>query len=162
MSQKNLDVLGKYEIVTLEEKIAVGVAARTNNTSPDAGAVIGGLWSRFFQDGVYASIPGKVNAKALGIYTDYAGDEKADYLALAACETAKEPEEEAGEYAICHIPAGRYAKFVIHGDMVKAVSAAWQAIWQMDLPRSFVCDFEEYQDDRMEDAEIHIYVGLKG
>ena len=45
--------------------------------------------------------------------------------------------------------------------MVKAVAAAWQEIWQMDLPRSFVCDFEEYQDDQMEDTEIHIYVGLK-
>ena len=31
----------------------------------------------------------------------------------------------------------------------------------MDLPRAFVCDFEEYQDDSMENAEIHIYVGLK-
>ncbi len=31
----------------------------------------------------------------------------------------------------------------------------------MNLPRTFQCDFEEYQDDRMDDAEIHIYVGLK-
>ena len=35
-----------YEMVTLEEKIAVGVSARTNNTAPDMGAVIGGLWNR--------------------------------------------------------------------------------------------------------------------
>lgn len=48
-----------YEIVMLEEKIAVGISARTNNTSPDMGAVIGGLWNRFFNEGVYASIPQK-------------------------------------------------------------------------------------------------------
>ena len=36
-----------YEIVTLEEQIAVGISARTNNTSPDMGAVIGGLVARF-------------------------------------------------------------------------------------------------------------------
>ena len=30
----------KYEIVTLNEKIAVGISARTNNLSPDMGAVI--------------------------------------------------------------------------------------------------------------------------
>ena len=35
----------KYEIVRLEEKIAVGVSARTNNMSPDMGAVFGGLWN---------------------------------------------------------------------------------------------------------------------
>ncbi len=116
----------EYEIVTLKEKIAVGIAARTNNLSPNPGAVIGGLWNRFYQEGIYASIPNKVNEKALGIYTAYDGDEKADYTAIVACETA----------------------------------AAWQQIWQMQLPRTFQCDFEEYQDDQMDNAEIHIYVGL--
>ncbi len=149
----------EYEIVTLEEKIAAGVSARTNNYAPDMGAVIGGLWNRFYKEGIWASIPGKVNEKALGIYTGYAGDEHADYTVVVACETAEEPEQT--KYAVCRIPAGRYAKFVIHGDMVQAVAAAWQEIWQMDLPRSFRCDFEEYQDDGMENAEIHIYVGLK-
>ena len=149
----------EYEIVTLEEKIAVGVSARTNNASPDMGAVIGGLWNCFYNEGVYASVPDKANAKALGIYTEYEGDEKADYTAMAACETSAEPEGE--NYAVCRIPAGKYAKFVIHGDMVQAVGAAWQEIWKMNLPRAFQCDFEEYQDDCMENAEIHIYVGLK-
>lgn len=149
----------EYEIVTLKEKIAVGVSARTNNTSPDMGAVIGGLWDSFFNKGIYASIPDKADAKALGIYTEYAGDEKADYTVMVACETTKEPSAVEG-CSVLRIPAGRYAKFVIHGDMVQAVGAAWQEIWQMDLPRTFQCDFEEYQDERMEDAEIHIYVGL--
>ena len=149
----------EYEIVMLEEKIAVGISARTNNTSPDMGAVIGGLWKSFYNEGVYASIPQKANQKALGIYTEYAGDEKADYTAMVACETSQKLETD--EYDVCKIPAGRYAKFVVHGDMVQAVAAAWKEIWSMDLPRTFQCDFEEYQDDRMEDAEIHIYVGLK-
>lgn len=149
----------EYEIVTLQEKIAVGIAARTNNLSPDMGAVIGGLWNRFYHEGIYSSIPEKANTKALGIYTDYAGDEKSDYTAMVACETANGPQE--GEYCVCLIPAGRYAKFVVHGDMVQAVASAWQEIWKMDLPRSFQCDFEEYQDDSMDHAEIHIYVGIK-
>ncbi len=149
-----------YEIVTLEEKTAVGVSARTNNTSPEMSAVIGGLWNRFYNEGIYASIPKKANAKALGIYTDYAGDEKADYTALVACETAELPA--GNDYAVCRIPAGKYAKFVVHGNMVQAVAEAWQTIWQMELPRSFQCDFEEYQNDDMGDnAEVHIYIGLK-
>ena len=149
----------EYEIVNLEEKIAVGLSARTSNASPDMGAVIGGLWNQFYNGGVYASIQGKANQKALGIYTEYEGDEKAQYTVLVACEVAEG--RETGECAVCHIPAGRYAKFVIHGDMVQAGGAAWQEIWSMDLPRTFLCDFEEYQDDSMENAEIHIYVGLK-
>lgn len=149
----------EYEIITLEEKIAAGISARTNNQSPDMGAVIGGLWNRFYQEGVYASISHKANGKALGIYTDYVGDEKADYRTVVACEVTEEPTQ--GDYTVLRIPAGRYARFVIHGDMVQAVSAAWQEIWNMDLPRSFRCDFEEYQDDSMDNAEIHIYVGLR-
>lgn len=148
----------EYEIVTLKEKIAVGVSARTSNASPDMGAVIGGLWNRFYNQGIHPSIPNKGNGKALGIYTEYAGDEKGEYTAIAACEVTEEPKGET--YKVCRIPGGRYAKFVVHGDMVKAVAAAWQEIWQMDLPRNFQCDFEEYQNDSMDQAEIHIYVGL--
>lgn len=152
----------KYEIVTLKEKIVVGISARTNNLSPDMGSTIGGLWNRFYNEGVYASIPGKTDNKALGIYTDFEGNEKSDYTVMVACETSAEPEGEVfAEYDVRRIPAGRYARFIVHGDMVQAVAAAWQDIWQMDLPRTFRCDFEEYQNDSMEHAEIHIYVGLQ-
>lgn len=51
----------EYEIITLEEKIAVGIGARTGNQEPDMGAVIGGLWERFYSEGIYASIPDKIN-----------------------------------------------------------------------------------------------------
>ncbi len=98
-----------YEIVTLEEKTVAGICARTNNTSSDMGAVIGELWKRFYNEGVYASIPDKVNEKALGIYTDYAGDEKSDYTVMIACEIAKEALK--GEYTIRKIPYGQYGKY---------------------------------------------------
>lgn len=150
----------EYEIVTLEEKIVKGISARTNNTSPDMGKVIGGLWERFYQGGVCASIANKKNEKALGIYTDYASDALGDYTAMVACEVTDEKAEQEG-IEVRRIPAGKYAKFVIHGDMVKAVQNAWQEIWQMDLKRSFCYDFEEYQNSDMENAEIHIYVGLQ-
>ncbi len=148
-----------YEVITLKEKTAVGVSVRTSNGDPDMGEKIEGLWIRLFQEGIYEFIPGKINEKALGLYLDYAGDERMEYTAAAACEITKDSEQ--SEYEVFRIPEGRYARFIVRGDMVKAVAAAWQEIWQMDLPRSFVCDFEEYQDDQMEDTEIHIYVGLK-
>ena len=105
----------KYEIVMLEEKIAVGLSARTNNLSPDMGKVISGLWSRFFQEGVYASIPDKVNDKALGIYMEYGSDETKDYTTVVACETAKEPSE--GTYTLCKIPAGSGSVPGVEGDL---------------------------------------------
>lgn len=146
-----------YEIVTLEEKIAAGVAAKTSNQDPNMGAVIGGLWNRFFNEGIFSAIPGKTDEKALGIYTDYENGGAA-FTAMAARAVSSDP---GPDYAVCKIPAGRYAKFVARGNMQQAVADTWREIWETDLPRSFLCDFEEYQDGNMENAEIHIYIGLK-
>ncbi len=147
------------EIVTLKEKAVAGYSARTNNASPDMGKVIGELWQRFYSDGGYPSIPEKINGKAHEIYTDYEADEKADYTVMVACETRSAYVPEGFE--IRTIPAGRYAKFIVKGNMMTAAAEFWQKLWKMDLDRSFVCDFEEYQNNDCENAEIHIYIGLR-
>lgn len=149
----------QYEIVTLEEATVAGIAARTANHDPDMGMIIGSLWNRFFGEGTYTSIPGKTDQKALGIYTDYTNTEKGEYTVLTACRVQHVPED--AHLTVKTIPAGKYARFIVRGHMHQAVAQAWQEIWQTDLPRAFTCDFEEYQDGNMEQAEIHIYISLK-
>ena len=73
-----------YEIVKLKEKTVVGIAARTNNYDSNMSTVIGELWNRFYSENIYDSISNKKNDKALGIYTDYEGDEKDNYSVLVA------------------------------------------------------------------------------
>ena len=148
-----------YEIVNVEARTVAGVSAVTNNFAPDMGAVIGGLWEKFY-GGVYAGVPDKVNDKALEIYTDYVNDEKSDYRVMVACETNSSGNGLEG-LDVRTIPAGRYAKFIVRGNMITAVADFWQQLWTMDLPRAYACDFEEYQNGDMENAEIHIYIGLK-
>lgn len=152
-----------YEVVKLEEKTVVGLSARTNNTSPDMGQVIGGLWGRFYQPGYYDAIADKKSGKSLGIYTEYAGTEMDDYTIVVGADTTskEQPAAIANGMEIWKIPAGTYAKFVVRGHMQAAVAQFWQELWKMELPRAFVCDFEEYQDSEMEQAEIHIYISLK-
>ncbi len=148
-----------YEIVNLNETTAVGYCARTNNASPEMGQVIGGLWQRLYSPEGCQNIPDKIDDKALGIYTEYDNDEKGDYTVMAACRTKGVVIPEG--FDIRKIPAGRYAKFVIRGNMITAVAQFWQELWQMKLDRSYICDFEEYQNSDPENAEIHIYIGLK-
>lgn len=148
-----------YEIVTLDEKVVAGYSARTNNASLEMGEIIGGLWKKFYSSTGYPVIPDKANEKALGIYTDYAGDEKSDYTVVVACEVSSESIPEGFE--VRKIPAGKYAKFIVKGNMITAVAQFWQELWKMDLERTFVCDFEEYQNDDCENAEVHVYVGVK-
>ena len=52
-----------YEEVYLEEKIVVGIGARTQNSDTNMPTIIGGLWRRFFEDGIYGSIPYKVGKR---------------------------------------------------------------------------------------------------
>lgn len=150
----------EYEVVVLEDMEVTGLAARTNNGAPDMGKVINGLWTQLYQHGVYEAIPGKINEKSLGIYTDYAKDQTGDYTILVACETEGAKEIPNGTVKRT-IPSATYAKFVVKGDMHQAVADFWGKLWETELPRSFAYDFEEYQNDDMEHAEIHIYIGLK-
>jgi predicted transcriptional regulator YdeE len=148
-----------YKIVTLEEKTVAGVKTRTSNSSPSMTQEIGRVWEKFYAEGVYASIPDKVNDNAIGLYTNYETDVTGAYDMVVCCEIGKQENLPDG-LDVKVIPAGKYARFVVHGDS-KAVGNCWGEIWQTKLDRKFDCDFEEYQSgDDMENMEIHIYISL--
>ena len=141
----------KYEIVELEGKTIVGLAAKTSNQDPKMGEIIGGLWQQLYAPAVVASITDRANAYAIGLYSDYEGD---DYMVTAGFEVKAAPQDT--EYTVKSIPGGRYAKFSVHGDMVEAVAAAWGEIWSTPLDRTYTGDFEEYTS--MEDIDIYIAI----
>jgi predicted transcriptional regulator YdeE len=150
----------EYEIIELKEKTVTGVTARTNNNDPAMTAVIGGLWEKFFSPSVCQAITGRKNAFTLGIYTDYAGTEKDDYTVIVGCEVDADTPVSA-PLELRKLPAGKYARFTVRGDVHTAVAEFWQQLWAMKLPRAFTCDFEEYRNNDMEHAEIFIYISLK-
>lgn len=144
-----------YEIVNLEQKTVVGVSAITSNADPKMGAVIGGLWEKLYQDGISTAIKNKINEYAIGLYSDYTNDQ---YCVTVGNEVSK---AENDELTVKNIPAGKYAKFSLHGHMVKVVAEAWEEIWKMDLNRSFTGDFEEYLNNDCDNSNINIYIALK-
>jgi predicted transcriptional regulator YdeE len=144
-----------YEIVSLEQKTVVGVSAITSNNDLKMSEIIGGLWKDLYQNGVGASINNTLDEHAIGLYSDYAEDKYCVTVGYAVSKA------ENGGLAVKTIPAGRYAKFSVHGHMVNAVAAAWGEIWKTDLNRSFTADFEEYLNGDWENADIHIYIALK-
>lgn len=149
-----------YEIVNLPEKRVVGVTARTKNSDPDMPVIIGGLWNHFYQDGIYSKITHKTSDKSLGIYSDYENDFLGEYDITVGYEVSNDSSV-LPDTILKIIPSGRYAKFVVKGHMQKAVADFWSKLWEMNLDRSYQCDFEEYQNSDMENAEIHIYISLK-
>lgn len=149
-----------YEVVTLEEKIVVGVSAITSNNDPKMGEIIGGLWDKLYNDsdGVGAGIKNKIDQFAIGLYSDYAGGVDGEFCVTAGNQVSK---AENDSLSVKIIPAGKYAKFAVHGNMEKAVADAWGKIWQLPLDRTFTGDFEEYLNCDFENADINIYIAIK-
>ena len=148
----------EYEIIELQEKRVEGIGIKTSNENGKSVQDIGKLWQKFFAEGEYDKIEHKANQKTIGLYTDYEGDYTKPYYFMVGCEVEKESQNRMMKI----IPKGKYAKFVIKGDVQKSVGEAWGKIWQMDLKRKYDCDFEEYQNNSqdMQNQEIHIYIGL--
>ena len=96
-----------------------------------------------------------VSPYPIGLYSDY---DATSYDVTIGMTVSK---NENTELSVKIIPAGKYAKFSIKGDVVKDVSNAWNEIWTMSLDRSYTADFEEYLSNVDGVAEINIYVALK-
>lgn len=152
----------KYEIVELEEKVVAGIKIKTTNKDGKAVQDIGITWQKLFSDGIYEKMPNKVNGKTIGLYTEYEGDYTKPYTFIAGAEVSKEVKNNEELESII-IPKGKYAKFIITGDVQNSVGQAWQEIWDMALKRKYTCDFEEYQNNSedMQKQEIHIYIALE-
>lgn len=144
-----------YEIVELKEKVIVGISANTSNEDPKMPEIIGGLWKRLYSEGIGEGINNKANHYSVGLYSDYT---ESGYTVTVGYEVSK---ADNADLSVKVLPASKYAKFLIKGNMVTAVAKAWSEIWKMDLDRSFTGDFEEYHDSDCENGEIAIYIALK-
>ena len=153
----------KYEIVELQEKVVAGIKIRTTNQDGKAMQDIGATWQKLFAEKIYERLPNKVNGKTIGLYTEYEGDCTKPYTFIAGAEVSQQTECD-DEIANTVIPNGKYAKFVVIGDVKNSVGQAWQEIWNMNLKRKYTGDFEEYQNNSedMQKQEIHIYIAIHG
>jgi predicted transcriptional regulator YdeE len=56
---------------------------------------------------------------------------------------------------------GKYAKFVVNGNM-EDIKKFWVEVWNdRSLPRTYKFDFEEYQNDDMENMEVYVYLSIE-
>lgn len=149
----------EYEVVELSEKTVVGITERTRNDDEKMPEVIGGLWQRFYAEGIYQSIENKKNSYSLGLYSQYESDANGAYDITVCCEVDKSENPPPGT-EVKTIPAGKYAKFIVKGPVQTVVYEFWQKLWSMDLDRKCSYDFEEYLNDDMEKGEVHIYIAI--
>lgn len=149
-----------YEVVNIEEKMVAGIRIRTKNSDKNVNRDIGMLWDKFYKESIYESIPNKKNGKSIGLYTNYESDADGAYDVFVCCEVKDSSNLPSG-VQLKIIPKGKYAKFIVKGNMHKAAAEFWMKLWNMNIDRKYSCDFEEYQESSdMNNAEIHIYISL--
>jgi predicted transcriptional regulator YdeE len=142
----------EHRIETVTPFDVVGISIRTTNAQ--AAATIGALWGRFFADGIAAQVPGRVDDRILGVYSDYESDHTGAYDLLVGCAVrgAGTPD---GMQRV-RVAGGRYAVVTARGEMPAALIRAWLAIWNSGLPRAFTQDFEVLDPARPDLEEIWV------
>lgn len=148
-----------YEVVELQEKkLAVLSPVRLSNLDLKVSQKIEFAWHNFSEK--HMEVENKVTGKPICAYSNYASEEKGEYNVEIGYEIKDGSSLKSG-WIEKTIPAGKYAKFLVKGNMVKEVANFWRNVWKMDLPRKFECDFEECQNMDMLNGEVHIYVSIK-
>ncbi len=152
------------ELVTLSEKLIVGISTRTRNELEAAAdtSTNTSLWSRFWGENVGEKIPNALPEPVLyGLYTEYESDHNVDYtlvVGMAASDASDLPDS----MKAVRTKAGKYLLFKREGKMPDVVFRTWQEVWTYfeendDVQRAYTTDFEEYVDQ----SGVSIYIALK-
>lgn len=130
-----------------------GPACRASNDDPGP---IGALWGRFFGEGGLARIAGRRDERLHALYCRYASDHTGPYTMILGCPVdaaAEQPEGVTSET----LPASTYAVFDATGPQPDTLIATWQAIWGLDLPRTYTGDFDRHLDDE----RVEVFVAVR-
>jgi len=112
---------------------------------------------------IVQKIPNKLEDTMYGIYTDYENGAEGDYTTIVGCKVSNLDHIPEGMMGIT-IKNGNYSKYTTHGDVTKdAISSIWEHIWKTNLKRTFVTDFEVYDERAIDptNAEVDIFVGVQ-
>lgn len=148
--------------VKIEPFKIVGIAVRTSNVDGRAAKDIPALWDRFLSEGIVDKIPNKTDGTIYSLYTDYEGDHMHPYTTILGCrvnEIANLPDGMTSRT----FEGGDYVKSTVRGDLQKnLIVDEWMRIWNSDLNRNYIADFEMYGEKAMNpsDAEVDVFVGV--
>ncbi len=150
-----------YEVVEIEEKYLVGKKIRTTNEDWKCIQEMGALWQNFHGENFSARIDNVINSHSYGVYNNYESDLTKPYDYTAAVEVS-ECRDDTEEESFVKVPKGKYARFTGKGNVQEIVGQLWQQIWESDLKRSYLCDFEQYNNDStdMNDQTVEVYISI--
>lgn len=133
-----------------------GLTVRTTNReeSNPAAARIGGLWARFFGEGVMETPHRTTDDRNFGVYSNYESDAHGAFDVTAGVAVSQS--------GTVQIPAGDYLVFTAHGEMPQGVLGAWERVWAYfaahpGVRRRYRSDFEAYASP----TDVTVWIGVE-
>lgn len=148
----------EYEIVKKEKQIIVGLAIRTDNQR--AMKDIPEVCAKF-QEGWQEKIKNCINDDIVCAYLEYDEDFEKPYTYIIGCVVKNADSIPAGMVSK-ELAGGYYAKVEVFGQYPESLLAAWEDIWDSDIDRSFITDFEVYDQYFTDENDYYfnIYLSL--
>ncbi|MCU0386960.1 MAG: effector binding domain-containing protein [Flavihumibacter sp.] len=141
----------------------IGITVRTSNAAGASGTDIPELWNRFISEGMLTKVTNRINDTIYCVYTEYEGDYTQPYTTLLGCQVTELKDIPSGMTGIV-IPSGSYEQVTVTGNLMNGiVFEAWMDIWQRPLNRTYIADFEVYDEKatNVSNAEVTIFVGVQ-
>ncbi|MGM0945350.1 MAG: GyrI-like domain-containing protein [Bacteroidota bacterium] len=153
--QKNIETLPSFELIGI--KLPNKTWNRGGKSSVDAG----NLWQRFHDAGVFHQIPSKLSEEVYAVYFDYDGDQDDPFSYFIGCKVSPNAFLPEGLDRLI-IPSQTYQKLIAKGPMPDCISGLWKEIWQSEISRAFIVDFEIYgeKSKNWESAEVDVYLSI--
>ncbi len=151
----------EYNIVEIEEFSIIGITIKTINKEGKSQKDIGELWGQFMAQNLISQIPNLKSSEIFCIYTDYETDFTGEYLTILGCKVNsldKIPEGFIGR----KIPKTKYRHYKAIGKIPDCVGDVWSQIWQSNINRSYIADFDVYGEKSKDpqNAEVDIYLSV--
>jgi predicted transcriptional regulator YdeE len=141
----------------------VGISMRTTNENGQSQIDIPKLWHNFMVNQIGDNLPNKIDNTIYCLYCNYEKDHTKPYDVFLGFKVTSLDNVPIG-MASKSIVGGNFTKFKALGDVQKgSVFNEWLKIWNSNIPRTFVADFEVYGPKAFdgENAEVDIFIGIE-
>ena len=145
----------------LEAFHIIGISVRTTNQEGKSQKDIGELFGNFFQNRLIEKIPNRETDDIYCMYTEYENDFNGLYTTIIGCKVTSLEDIPSGFIGKA-IPTTKYLVYTSVGKLPESVGKTWGEIWQSDINRSYVADFDVYGQKSVdpENAEVETYISI--
>lgn len=131
----------------------VGISKVVSNQNPQE---IMAFWESFFSNNISALIPNQSSPCLFCVYTEYQGDYQKPYKMIIG-HAVDSFENVPSFLETIEFSYKEHTQYTVKGDLPKGVMDQWQAIWNNNIPRSYLLDFQRHNPN----GSVDIFVEYK-